>query len=275
VNDALAKVAKLYHEKMEDRKYAPSASYYAQPGVWPEWQAREVGILNLRPNNNRGLPLSTFDPIFACFRATLQRQPSSVIAMQAAHNLCFRMADSFGNEKLRRDAFKDCVRTLFDGYTFKYEVEVESSHERHSSKADLLLVHGIREVLAGEYKLECGTGDAYMQLSRVYQTWINQLKDNNVAQLTHGAPLILLCIMGKRVHHLTTRLTQLFSGPLLIVAGGFYDGISVLVEPLAQPCLMLPDYHHERQQQLAIVLFAIKQAIESIRLYVCTLSRMI
>jgi hypothetical protein len=210
VNNALEKIVKVYSELVDDEICAPSASYYAQPDVWPKWQQTKIGILNLRPNNNQGLPLSTFDPIFARFRATIQRKPSSVIAMQAAHNLCFRMANSFGTEKDRRDAFKDCVQTLFDGYTFRYEVEMESSRERHSSKAGLLLVHGIREVLAGEYKLECETGDAYMHLSRVYQTWINHVRDNNVTLLVHGAPLILLCITGKRVHRLNSANTVIF-----------------------------------------------------------------
>jgi hypothetical protein len=53
-------------------------------------------------------------------------------------------------------------------------------------------------------------------------------------------------------------------GPLLICAGGFFDGTSVIVEPLAPPCLMLPDHLRERQEALARVLAATKEAVESI-----------
>ncbi|PVF95585.1 hypothetical protein CPB86DRAFT_710978 [Serendipita vermifera] len=140
------------------------------------------------------------------------------------------------------------MQPLFEGYSFKYEVEIDSSLERHSSKADLVLYHGITDVMGAEFKVECGTGDAYMRISRVYQTWVNHLKDDNPSKVAHGAPLILICIMG----------------PVFIVAGGFFDGNAVLVEPLAQPCLMLPDHHHQRQIQLASVLHATKEAINDL-----------
>ncbi|CAG8678193.1 5647_t:CDS:2, partial [Acaulospora colombiana] len=248
VNDQLEKVANVYKEMLEDEQYPPSASHYATPAVWAKWQGKETAILNLRPSTNQGLPLSTLNLIFSRFYATFEQQPSEVVAMQVAHNLCVTMASSFKDERARGGAFVDCVRPMFNGYDFRTEVEMNSSLERHSSKAGLVLVHGIREVLGGEYKLECGTGDAYMQISRVYQTWINHLKDTKSLALDHGAPLILICVMG----------------PVFIVSGGFYDGSSVIVEPLAQPCLMLPDYRHRRQSQLASMLLAVKEAVEGL-----------
>lgn len=53
-------------------------------------------------------------------------------------------------------------------------------------------------------------------------------------------------------------------GPLLTVSGGFFDGKSTVIEPLTEPCLMLPDYSMKRQEQLANVLFAMKEAVESL-----------
>lgn len=196
VNTILEKIANIYKELLEDEAYAPSAGSYTDPTVWPKWQAKEAAILNLRPSTNQGLPLCTFHPIFARFRTTVQQQPSDATALQVAHNLCIRMTESFPLEKLRRDAFKDCVQPLFDKYYFGYEVRIESSLEGHSSKAGLVLFRGTREILMGVYKVECGTGDANMQVSRIYQTWINRLRGNKANELAHGAPLMLLCIMG-------------------------------------------------------------------------------
>ncbi|PVF95586.1 hypothetical protein CPB86DRAFT_799625 [Serendipita vermifera] len=234
VSNQLTKIAKVYKELLEDEKYAPSATQYADPTVWPKWQGKEAGILNLRPSTNQGLPLSILHSIFARFRATLHQQLSGVAAMQAAHNLCVKMPDAFETEKRRREVFMDY-----------------SDLERHPSTADLVLSYRTSDVLVGVCDLECGTGDAYMRISRVYQAWVNRLKDHKSSELAHGVPLILICVMG----------------PVFIVSGGFFDGDSVLVEPLAQPCLMLPDYHHQRQSQLASVLHATKEAVEGLLQY--------
>ncbi|PCH37235.1 hypothetical protein WOLCODRAFT_167398 [Wolfiporia cocos MD-104 SS10] len=54
-------------------------------------------------------------------------------------------------------------------------------------------------------------------------------------------------------------------GPILIVAGGFYDGKSVTVEPLTRPCLMMEDDTGKRQQELARVLYASFDAVRAFR----------
>lgn len=140
-------------------------------------------------------------PVFARFRAALE-QPlpdttDASVALQVAFNLCIEMADAFEDEPSRRNAFESHLKPLFTGSVFRHEVPVESPQlERHSSRADLLLVHNYKPVLAGENKVEWGTGDAYMQLSRVYQTWVNKLREEETPELSHGAPMVLICVMG-------------------------------------------------------------------------------
>ena len=51
---------------------------------------------------------------------------------------------------------------------------------------------------------------------------------------------------------------------MLLVCGGFYDGESAIVEPLADPCMMLPDCMYKRQQHLARQLFALQQGIATV-----------
>ena len=118
------------------------------------------------------------------------------MALRTAYNLCIEMANSFENEKARRDEFENCIKPFFPGYKFEHEAIVESKLERHDSRFDLLISRNEHPVLGGENKHSLGSGDAYMQISRVYQTWINKLKDNKSRLLPHGAPMILTCLMG-------------------------------------------------------------------------------
>ncbi|OBZ78427.1 hypothetical protein A0H81_02391 [Grifola frondosa] len=79
----------------------------------------------------------------------------------------------------------------------------------------------------------------------------NQAKDNAkvAAFLLHGAPMFLMCLLG----------------PIIFVAGGFYDGSSAIVEPLAQPCFMLIDETDRREQELARLLYAVDQGLEELK----------
>lgn len=193
-------LAKTYNDLLEDANSPPSAKAYAEPANWSKWQGKETAILNLRPSINQGLSLSSLHPVFARFNITLQQKPSDAAAMQVAHNLCVKMADAFENEKLRRDAFEKHVRPLFHPDDFIHEVPIPSVLERHFSVADAVLCHRSRYVLMAAYKLEFGTGDAYMQISRVYQTWVNSLKGKKEEDmLAHGAPMILICVMGQSI----------------------------------------------------------------------------
>jgi hypothetical protein len=187
---------KLYEELLENKTYPPSASEYAKPKIWSAWQQKSTAILNLRPSDKQGLPLAILHPIFTRFRVTVQQQPLTAVALRIAYNLCIEMANSFKDEKARRDAFETCIKPFFRGYKFEHEIIVESTFERHDSRVDLLISLNEHPVLGGENKNEFTTGDAYMKISRVYQTWINHLKDENPAMLPHGAPMILTCLMG-------------------------------------------------------------------------------
>jgi hypothetical protein len=164
--------------------------------TWPKWQQKPTAILNLRPSDKQGLTLSILHPIFARFRAAVQQQlPPPPSALHVAYSLCIEMANSFEDEPARRDAFETCINPLFPEYKFEYEIIVESRLERHGSSIDILMSCNEIPVLAGENKLDIGSGDAYMQISRVYQTRINQLKDKKSIMLPHGPPMILTCLM--------------------------------------------------------------------------------
>ena len=59
-------------------------------------------------------------------------------------------------------------------------------------------------------------------------------------------------------------LNAWYLGPLLTVAAGFFDGKHVIVEPLADPCTMLPSRYHRREQRLAHVLSFTRKAIQTL-----------
>lgn len=52
---------------------------------------------------------------------------------------------------------------------------------------------------------------------------------------------------------------------ILIVAGGFHDGESIIVEPLGQMSFMLEDISGKRQQILARLLYALYNGIQTLR----------
>ncbi|KAL0957828.1 hypothetical protein HGRIS_000015 [Hohenbuehelia grisea] len=87
-------------------------------------------------------------------------------------------------------------------------------------------------------------GEVYMQVARAYDMY-RQGRDT-----IGGAPAFLVCVLG----------------PILIVAGGFYDGFNTLVEPLTRPCYMLADETGRRQQDLARVLYALYRGIQSLKM---------
>jgi hypothetical protein len=147
VKDLVDAVAKLYKELLEEETYPPSASEYAKPKIWPQWQQRSTAILNLRPSDKQGLPLSILHPVFARFRVTVQQEPRTGIALHTAYNLCIEMANSFENEKARREEFETCIKPFFPGYKFEHEVVVGSRFERCDSTVNLLMTRNENPVL--------------------------------------------------------------------------------------------------------------------------------
>lgn len=256
IKTQLQSVIALYKPLIERLTYPPSADSYAQSTIWPIWQKQSTAILNLRPSQNQGLPLSILHTIFAEFRAFMAEPPPKTDSLPAAYcaaqNLCSKMADSFRDDEARQNEFQNrLMQFLGHHLDFINDFTIDPGlNERDTSIADSAICWGFSLVGMGVFTCDIGEGDAYMQVSRIYQSWINRRRyvASRSSFLAAGAPMVLICVMG----------------PLLVVAGGFYDGNSTVVEPLTSPYLMLPDHSRERQEKLAHLLLAIGQALESI-----------
>jgi len=59
-------------------------------------------------------------------------------------------------------------------------------------------------------------------------------------------------------------LSACYLGPLLTVAAGFFDGTSIIVEPLTDPCTMLPSRYNWREKRLAQVLYFMRKVIRTL-----------
>ncbi|KAG8908628.1 hypothetical protein FRB99_004916 [Tulasnella sp. 403] len=247
-NMKLAQVLKLFLPFLEAVLAFPPPFEYAKASVWGEWQAKENAILCLRPPGKRGLPLSVFHDVFREFQLqvnkALPQTDEGASFLESAFKLCSVMGNRFESENERSAAFQECVQPYFT-----WESKERSVFTTSELCSDLVDVHLMEEsvvTIIREDKIELGDGnDAYMQASRAYQLYVSSLQDGKSPLLEHGAPTFLLTIQG----------------PMLLVSGGFYDGKSTIVEPLTHPCLMLPDYSHKRQEDLARQLFALRQGI--------------
>ncbi|CAG8601484.1 12629_t:CDS:2, partial [Acaulospora colombiana] len=201
--DSVITLSKAFIER---QMCPPSANSYAQSMTWPAWQKRSTAILNLRPSQNQGLPISILHNIFSGFRAFMADPPPKTdnlpAAYQTAYNICLRMADSFSDAEARRNDFQNHLMQFFGRYMhFENDFAIDPN-------------------LSG---------------------WNPSIGDSAIYW---GSSLV---------------------GPVLILAGGFYDGRSTVVEPLTSPYLMLPDHNRERPDKLAHLLLAMEQALESLK----------
>ncbi|KAG8835764.1 hypothetical protein FRC17_001158 [Serendipita sp. 399] len=248
VRISLSAVKGLLNELFQSRKSPPSAFTYAKSAYWHYWQDQETAIFNLRPKKNQSLPLCILHPIFAQFIATyegvLPDHPRIPLVHQIAHQLCLSMSEKFTEEHHRSEKFLRDIEPLFS--EFETEVLIESDHrlEANASKVDMAL----EGFILGEIKMEFSTGDPYMQVSRSYQAQVHKYIAQNWEN--DGFPHLLICLLG----------------PIIFVAGGFLDGERTIVEPLTDPCLMLPDYSKRRQNHLARILCATMEAFETLKL---------
>jgi hypothetical protein len=205
INKTRNLVEELYTPLVESVVYPPSAGDYANPTVWPHWQKQPTAILNLRPSRNQGLPLSTLHPIFADFRAFMASPPPKTddlsLAYTAAHNLCLRMADSFEKATDRQNEFSSHMKQFLGGEVMiAHDVIIDPGcDERNASVASFWIQWKLNTVALGAYKHEMGEGDGYMQVSRIYQSWVNRQRylDPESSFLADGAPLVLICVMGR------------------------------------------------------------------------------
>ncbi|OBZ78364.1 hypothetical protein A0H81_02639 [Grifola frondosa] len=200
-------------------------------------QAGSDAILCLRPVEKRGLPLSTLHDVFRKFRLRLNTPlpegSAAGPALRAATVLCREMGDPFENELERSEKFDDGMTGEF----LWLDEDIPGT---------------IREV---KWEAGLGGGDIYLQIARRFDIAINNLRDRAkdnakvAAFLLHGAPMFLMCLLG----------------PIFFVAGGFFDGSVVVVEPLGQPCFMLMDETDQREQEIARLLYAVEQGLDELK----------
>jgi len=276
VNKTLGAIVPIYGALLKAANAPPPPSLYAQHPVWGEWQQKETAILCLRPSDKQGLSLSVLHDIFRQFQVHARTSissdgPHAAAAIRAAFCLCEQMGDSFVNEKARTKAFDSCVKSLFPESVWHHQRLMEAETESYFGYFDASYwSEGILRIVR-EDKIEPGDGgDSYMQTARDYQLYISSLREKRDPFLMQGAPTFLLCVFGILPLPLSGLhfLSHTVKGPIFVVAGGFYDGISHIVEPLVAPCLMLPDQLDIRQQALASQLLALKKALDSLATFV-------
>ncbi|KAG8949110.1 hypothetical protein FRC04_009056 [Tulasnella sp. 424] len=255
LNRKLDELSEEYESCLAYAHAIPPPSSYAQCSIWTEWQKKSTAILCFRPSDKQGLPLCILDNVFREFQRQA-RAPLPLIgedvrkAMNAAFDLCYMMPNNFDTEYDRGQVFDKCLDPILPNSSWHEKLHLSAPTELRSGNAGRAYVlDGIVRILR-EDKVETGTGDdAYMQLSRVYQLYVESVRKKNAPLFDQGVPVILLCVLG----------------PILLICGGFHDGKSTIVEPLVEPCLMFGDRLHNRQEALARQLFALKRALDTLR----------
>ncbi|KAG8946954.1 hypothetical protein FRC04_011249 [Tulasnella sp. 424] len=221
--------------------------------IWADWQKKPTAILCFRPSDKQGLPLCVLDNVFREFqrqvRTPLPSTPDARKAMNAAFDLCHAMPNNFDIESDRGKVFDKCLDPILPLLSWRSEVRIEAPTELRTGQAGRTYEPNGVVLILREDKLETGTGDdVYMQVSRVYQLYVEKVRGKDSSLLEQGVPVFLLCVLG----------------PMLLICGGFHDGKSTIVEPLVEPCLMFGDCLHVRQEALARQLFALKQALDTL-----------
>lgn len=184
----------------------PAPPDFAKPEIWPKEQKKSNALLCLRPAGKAGLPLCTLHKVFSEFlvEAETPVPDTAFNALRAASALCDCMGESFDNEARRSEAFDNCVKDLFPGWSA--DCCLRSSRDITTGKPCrvLLLAEGVPGVIR-EDKWEPGqTGsDIYLQNARNYELAVNALKDLRdkgdraaIGFLSHGAPMFLVSILG-------------------------------------------------------------------------------
>ncbi|KAG8942215.1 hypothetical protein FRC03_003504, partial [Tulasnella sp. 419] len=252
-NALLTSVAELYTPLLEYHKFPPPPSSYAKNSVWCIWQEKADAIQCLRPPHREGLPLCILDEVFRQFRLQVAEEfpatNEAAAAIESAHKLCCEMGNSFENEKARQKSFDQCIDSLFGTKDWRQQYTIDSKNEKCTAIVDRCLFVNDMLCIIREAKVDIGLGnDVYMQVSRDFQMYISYLHEERSTLLKYGAPTFLVCVFG----------------PLLLIAGGFWDGKSVIVEPLGPAFMMFPDCSHDRIQTLARQLYALKQGVNTL-----------
>ncbi|KAG8915230.1 hypothetical protein FRC00_006434 [Tulasnella sp. 408] len=252
VKAGIKELSELCEKQLANEIAFPSPSAFAKRSTWALWQQKPNAILCFRPSGKQGLPLCTLDDVFRTFQqqatAELPETLDATQARNAAYSLCHKMPDPFRTERLRSDMFTECLAPVFPVQGWLGEFKIHPRTETHGGDVDrIYILDGIIYILR-EDKLEADTGDPYMQVVRDYQLYAEETRIGNVDFFVQGAPVFLLSLLG----------------PILLISGGFHDGASAIVEPLAEPCLLFDDLLHNRQEVLARQLFALKKAVDTL-----------
>jgi len=270
INVVFRSIALVYSSLMDAANAYPPPSDYAYHSVWSEWQEKDTAILCLRPTDKQGLSLTVLHDVFRQFqlqaRTSISNETYGVHAMQSALRLCEQMGDAFSEEEApsRTMVFDSCVSSLFSRYHVPHEMQTPSS-DNPGFLNDSYSINGILCIIREDKKEPGDGGDAYMQIARDFQLYISHLLKKQDPILEDGAPTFLLCISGMiSLHFPRLCIFHTFEGPTLSIAGGYYDGESHIVEPLAEPCLMLPDQLGHRQKVLANQLLSLKMAVDGL-----------
>lgn len=281
LQDALQRARRLVVEKIKVLTAQPPPSKFGVPKIAEVCQRGQRPIHCLRPRNRRGVPLTMLHDVFLSFARDAGREPGTAEtfahdaawtadvfnkAQTAAEELCWRMGDFYKTEAQRRDRFNKTTNALFTWHT---EYEMTTKSELHGGKIDTCSYTPSGQMLViGEVELESGStpADAYLQACRVYQILVSKLRDQGSPLVAEGIPAFILTLVGKcsMWPHVCSLLTNLRLGPQLTVCGGFWDGEHEIIEPLAPPCLMLPDFGGPREQQLARQLYWLKAGVVSL-----------
>ncbi|KAG8817439.1 hypothetical protein FRC17_011233 [Serendipita sp. 399] len=239
---------KSAHEVVLTKQAMPTPSAFGKRNVWPKAQEGPDAILCLRPPDKQGLPLILLHSAFLTFVNELDRplSPADAPVLKISRELCKEMAKPYDEDtNSRTDAFNEAIRPVFPTYDWLFEFSL-GSQPGSSGKLDGAL-SDFRILRVDKAELGSNTSDPYMQLARGFQAFIKWKQASGSNQGAPGTAKFLLIIVG----------------PMLIVAGGFYDGVSIIVEPLIQPLLMLPDGNNGgRPMAIAKCMVALKKAVE-------------
>ncbi|KAG8919148.1 hypothetical protein FRC02_001857 [Tulasnella sp. 418] len=252
-NELRQEVVLLYAPLLQYYNSPPPPSGYAVRTVWPIWQEKNAAIKCLRPTHQQGLPLQILHGVFRQFRlqanGELPATAEAAAAIESASLLCSEMGNSFPDEKARQQRFDECIDSLIGSKKWQRQYTINSKNESRTAIVDRCLIMNDVLCIIREDKVEIGEGnDVYMQVSRDFQMYISYLRGESSPLLDHGAPTFLVCVFG----------------PLILIAGGFWDGKSVIVEPLGPAFVMFPDHSRDRIQVLARQLYALKQAANTL-----------
>ncbi|KAJ8522090.1 hypothetical protein ONZ45_g1304 [Pleurotus djamor] len=251
----------LQHAIEQSSKIRPRPSSYARD--WTDPQDAWGDILCLRPTKRQGLPLCTLHDAFRLYSQDrdqpLPNNELAFCARRAAEKLCYHMGNAYDTPEDHSQAFNKSVAPLFPLTAWRSTVlnpkaerlldecrvgfSVKTFRKR-STKIERVLREDTREI--GD------SGDPFVHAARDFHLWVQTIQEQDSAEaralLSQGAPVFIMNV----------------TGPLLGIAGAFFDGKVCTVEPLGSPLWMLEDSTKQRQEDVSRALYALARGIEAL-----------